>query len=133
EMVARVEIRALHLTTVHLEAVGRVEGDDPEAGPLLPALRVAARDVRVLDLDVALARAAEHHAALVDAETLAVPGEHRHLALQRERLRRGGLVRNRRRVLVDHRRAGLDLLLHVRAACAVARLHHPRGDAELPE
>ena len=53
-------------------------------GALLPQLGMAARDVRVLDLDVALPRAAEDDAALVDAQRPAVPREHRDLALDTE-------------------------------------------------
>src|SRR5205814_9502204 len=75
EGVARRELRALHALPVDLDAVRRVEVDDPVARALLPQLGVTPRDVRVLDLDVALAGAAEEHAALLDPHRLPVPGE----------------------------------------------------------
>src|SRR5581483_1636986 len=103
---------------------------------LLPQLRVAARDVRVLDLDIALPRAAEEHAPLVDTQPAPVPGEHRDLPLDAElgcggRLRRLGDARLR---LVDHRRARLDLTLGLTVGTLGApRLHHPRRDPELAD
>src|SRR5262249_16163988 len=133
ERVAGRELRALHAAAVHLDPVRRVEVDDPVRRALLPELRVAARDVRVLDLDVGLARAPEDDAARVDAGGLALPREDGDLALDAEILERRGLGRLRDPRLVDHRRAGLDLLLRAVGAAPALGLHHPRRDAELAD
>src|SRR5947209_1079197 len=58
--VTRLELRALEPLSVHLEAVRRVEVDDPVRRPLLPHLRMLPRHVRIGDLDVAVARASDH-------------------------------------------------------------------------
>ena len=55
ERVAGLELRPLDAPAVHLDPVRRVEVDDPVRGPFLAELGVTARDVRVLDLDVAVA------------------------------------------------------------------------------
>src|SRR5260221_4482 len=81
ERVTGLELGALHPLAVHLDSVRRFEVDDPVRRAFLAQLRVPARDVRVLDLDVALARAAEHDAPLVDPAGLAVPREDGDLAL----------------------------------------------------
>ena len=94
---------------------------------------MTARDVRILDLDVALARAPEHHSTLAHVHRAAVPGEHRDLPLEAELGRRRGLGRLRRRFrLVDHRRARLDLLLRLAVGTlGPPRLDHARRDPEL--
>src|SRR3712207_270620 len=96
------ELRALEPPPVHLEPVRRVEVDDPVRRALLAQLRVAARDVAVGDLDVALLRAADHDAALVDVDALPVPVEAHLLPLDPELDGRGRLRRLLPR-LVDHR------------------------------
>src|SRR5206468_11560951 len=62
--VAVLEPGPLGRLAVQLGAVGRVEVDDPEGRALLAELGVTARDVRVLELEVALARAAEDDAEI---------------------------------------------------------------------
>ena len=105
------------------------------AGALLPDLRMAARDVRVLDLDVALARAAEHDAVLVDALRLPVPREDGDLAVDAELLGDTASVgcgppsacrssSRRTRPRSSGSSAG---------RLAALRLHHPRRDPELAE
>src|SRR6059058_314054 len=101
------QLGALEAAAVYLGAVGGVEVDHPVRGAFLPDLRVAARHVRVGDLDVAVLRAPDHDAALLDLVLLAVPRECHDLALETQLLRRDrlrdGLLR-----LVDHRRARRD-------------------------
>src|SRR5207253_8590088 len=94
--VAVAELRALHALAVHLDAVGRVEVDDPVRRALLAQLRMPSRDVRVRELDLALARAAEHETRLVDLARVPVPDDGRRLALHPELLGRDGLGRLRR-------------------------------------
>jgi len=78
--------------------------------------------------------AAEHDAALVDALLLPVPREDGDLALEAELLGGSGLGRLLHARLVDHRGAGLDLLLRlVRCLLAPLRLHHARRDAKLAD
>ena len=66
DAVAVLELRPLQRAAVHLDPVRRVEVDDPVRRALLAQLGVAAGDVRVGELDVALARAADEHAPLLD-------------------------------------------------------------------
>src|SRR6185437_5331291 len=84
--------------------VRRAEVDEPIGRAFLHDLRVAARHVRILDLDVDVARAAEDGALVLEDPALAVPAEHGDLALYAELLDRRGLGRLRLR-LVDQRRA----------------------------
>ena len=103
--------------------------------PSLTQLGVPARDVRVLDLDVAVLRASEHGLGALDRVAAAVHLQRERLLLEPELGRRGGLGRLRRLGLVDHRRARLDLrrgLVELRAAPALG-LHHPRRDPELAD
>src|SRR4051794_26353196 len=81
---AVVELRPLHAVAVHLDAVRRADVDDPPRRALLHDLRVAARHVRILDLDVGIARAAEHGAALVEDAALAGPRQDADLPLDAE-------------------------------------------------
>src|SRR5581483_3062043 len=86
-------------------SVGRVEVDEPIGGVLLPELRVAPGDVRVGQLDVALLRPTDYHAALVYLVTLSVDRQRDELLRERD-LGRRPVVGDRRARLVDHRRAG---------------------------
>src|SRR6476661_6448384 len=127
------EARARDALAVHLRPVRRAEVDEPVDRALLHDLRVAAGDVRILDLDVGVARAAKDGALLVENAPLAVPAQDRDLSLNAELRKRGSLGRLRPR-LVDHRRAGhgglrcWSLLLG-----AATVLRHPRRDPELAD
>ena len=81
-----------------------------QVAPSLPHLRVPARDVRVVEPDVALARAAEHDHGASSSACGARPRRARALAA-RARARSGARPRSAAAAggLVDHRRAGLDL------------------------
>src|SRR5262249_50724317 len=75
DRIAGAQLRALEAAAVDLRAVRRVEVDDPVRRAFLADLGVAPRDVRVRDLDVAVLRAPDHDATLLDLVLLAVPGE----------------------------------------------------------
>src|SRR4051812_22862030 len=60
--VAWLERRTLDPASVHLDSVRRAEVDDHVRIAVAPELRVLARDVRVGDLHLALARASDHGA-----------------------------------------------------------------------
>src|SRR5436190_24281000 len=78
DRVAGAQLRPLEAAPVDLGAVGGVEVDDPVSGARLPDLGMAARNVRVGDLDVAVLRAPDHDPALLDLVLLAVPREGQH-------------------------------------------------------
>ena len=92
-----------------------------------------ARDVRVGELDVAVLRAADHHAPLVDLVLLAVHVRRDDLLREAELLGVGGL---RRRAgsggRPSSRRAAAGRLRRAPAA-GRAPLHHPRRDPELAD
>ena len=109
--VAVLELRALDARPLHLDAVRRVEVDDPVRRALLPDLGVPPRDVRVGELDVAVLRAADHDAARLvsscalpstssDATSRSTPSSTASAA---------SVALRRRLRLVDHRRARLGL------------------------
>src|SRR5438093_568269 len=93
EVRAVVEPHALDAPPVHLRAVRRAEVDEPVRRALLHDLCVTARNVRILDPDVGVARPAEHRALLVEDAPLATPAQHRDLPLHPELDGRGGLGR----------------------------------------
>src|SRR5215208_2546913 len=64
-----------------LEAVGRAEVDHPVCGALLTDLRVVAGHVRIVEPDVAVARAPDDDAPLVERVPLAVDRQRRRLPL----------------------------------------------------
>src|SRR3954468_16402525 len=132
EVRAVVEPHALDAPPVHLRAVRRAEIDEPVRRALLHDLCVAARHVRILDLDVGVARAAEHRALLVEDAPLAAPAQRCDLALHAEIDGRGGLGRLRP-WLVDHRRAGRRDLGRCLLVAAPSVLRHAGGDAELAD
>src|SRR5438034_9790197 len=126
------EPHALDAPPVHLRPVRRAEVDEPVRRALLHDLCVAARNVRILDPDVGVARPAEHRALLVEDAPLATPAQHRDLPLHPELEGRGGLGRLRP-WLVDHRRAGRRDLGRGLLVAAPSVLRHPGGDAELAD
>jgi hypothetical protein len=135
DRVAVAELRALHPLSVQLGAVGRAEIDEPPAAAFAAQLGVAARDVRVLDLDIAVLRAAEHDLGALERVRAPVHRQREGLVLEPELGRRDRLGRLRRLRLVDHRRARLDLgvgLVQLWPPPAL-RLHHPRRDPELAD
>src|SRR6476660_1847544 len=75
------EPHALDASPVDLGPVRGAEVDEPVGGAFLNDLRVTPRHVRVLDLDVGVARAAEHRALLFEDAPLAVPVQHCDLPL----------------------------------------------------
>jgi len=90
---------------------------------------IEAGGVRIGDLDVALARAADDGAAAVHLVRPVADRDPRLRLLDAELDRRGGLRRHRRDLLaVDHRVPGLA---RGRAFGALLRLDHPRRDPEL--
>src|SRR5207237_8546849 len=68
------ELRALRAPAVHVGAVRRAEVDDRERVAVAADLRVPPGGVRVGDLDVALARAADDGAAAVALARAAAAG-----------------------------------------------------------
>ena len=128
---AVLELDPLHALAVHLDAVRRVEVDDPVRGALLSQLGVPARDVRVGR--PARRRPSSARSRLAARETSCrLPSQVR-TAISRwtPRSTAGrGLRRLRHRGgLVDHRRSGRrrDRGVGFGVACG---LHHPRRDAE---
>src|SRR6266511_273144 len=89
--------------------------------------------IRVVELDVALTRAADHDAALPHLVTAAVEGQRHELLLHTELLRRDSLRRRRRLRLVDHRGARFDVSGRPAGPAAGLRLHQSRGDPELAD
>src|SRR5438552_442147 len=126
------EPHALDAPPVHLRPVRRAEVDEPVRRALLHDLSVAARHVRILDLDVDVARAAEDVALLLEDAPPAAPLQHGDLSLHAEVDERGGLGRLRAR-LVDHRRAGCGNLCRSFLVTAPAVLRHAGRDAELAD
>src|SRR5690242_1136376 len=88
DRVAGAQLGPLELAAVDLGAVGRIQVDDPVGGAFLADFRVAARDVRVFDLNVGVLRAAYHDPPFLDFMSFAVPRERRDLPLETEFLRR---------------------------------------------
>src|SRR5437764_1845627 len=130
DRVTGAQLRALQPSAVDLGSLRRAQVDHPVCGSLLSHLRMAARDIRVGDLDVAVLRAADDDAPLLDLMPPAIPGERRDLPLQSKLLRRDRLsVRLLR--LVDHGRAGSDLgsRRFVRRGLRPT-LRHPGRDSE---
>src|SRR5438067_5650377 len=132
EVRAVVEPHALDAPPVPPRPVRRAEVDEPVRRALLHYLCVAARNVRILDPDVGVARPAEHRALLVEDAPLATPAQHRDLPLHPELDGRGGLGRLRP-WLVDHRRTGWRDLGRSLLVAAPSVLRHAGGDAELAD
>src|ERR687897_1204456 len=84
DRVAVLQLRALDPLAVQLRAVRRAEIDEPPARALPPELGVPARDVRVLDLDVAVLGAAEHDLASLQRVRAPVHREREALLLEPE-------------------------------------------------
>src|SRR5205823_14549188 len=78
------ELRPFDALAVDLHPVRRAEVDDPVRRALLPQLGVAPRHVRVRELDVTVARAADHDAPLVHLVARAVERERDELLLHPE-------------------------------------------------
>src|SRR5207249_11606781 len=93
EASAVLELQSFHPLALDLDAVRRVEVNDPVGGALLPQFGMSAGDIGIGDLDVGVLRAPDHLAALRDLVPLSVPGEDGELALDAELDRRGGLRR----------------------------------------
>src|SRR4051794_34382544 len=100
--VAGLERRPLDAASVHLDAVRGAEVDDDEAGALAAQLGVLAGDVRIGDLHVALARAADHCALAGQLAPLVAVDEERVRIGRRLEVERGG-GRGGRAGLVDLR------------------------------
>ena len=95
---AMLELRAIGALAVHLDAVRRAEVDHEPVAVLAPHLRVASRDVGVVQCDVALARAAEHDDVTGELIRLSIDLEPRAgLVREPELLRLGGRDRGRGR------------------------------------
>src|SRR6476469_247346 len=75
------ELCSLLPPAVYGHAVRRAEVEDPVGGSLLPHLGVSARDIRVGEPDVAVLRAPDERAHLVDRMLLAVRVERDDLGL----------------------------------------------------
>src|SRR5215208_2725 len=93
DRVAVAELRPLDPLAVDLHAVRRPEVDDPIGGALLSELRVAAGGVRVVELDVAVTRAADDDSALSHLVLRTVEGQRHQLLLDAELLGRDRLSR----------------------------------------
>ncbi len=115
------ELQALHPLAAHLDAVRRVEVDEPVRLALLPQLGVTARDVRVDDLDVGVLRAAEDDAGAIDLVALAVPR-----AGRRSPARSGRPARRRRSA------AGPARPQACRSSCGSSRARLARCPASAP-
>src|SRR3978361_881348 len=84
-----------HAPPVHDRAVRRVEVDEDDHGPAPADLRVAARDVAVVEHDLAAGRAPDLDDRALDLRALAVVHDHELLALlggRRDHRRVGGRV-----------------------------------------
>ena len=132
-LVAWTEPRGIDLASVHLHPVGRPEVDDlPVTGRATAQLRVAERDVRVVEHAVALARAPETGNRAVEDVAPVVERDDR---LGLGQVGGGGAALAGLGVLgrhrVDHRVTLLALL--GRLALARRRLHQARLDPELAE
>src|SRR5919197_5354096 len=105
DAVAVRELGALRAPAVHVGAVRRAEVDDREGVAVAADLGMAPGGVRVGDLDVALARAADDDPAADDLVRPVADGDDRLRLLDAELDRRGGLGRHRgdRLLAVDHR------------------------------
>src|SRR4029078_12934571 len=99
----------------------------------LPQLRMTAGSIRVVELDVAVARPTDHDPTLPNLVHRTLKGQSHDLRLDAELLRRSRL-RRLRFWLVDHRRPGLDLALRLAGGGTTpVGLDHAGRDPEFPD